>query len=399
MSSLLILTVGTGTAGVRSNLAAGLKRSVELLAPRRFWLVPSTSEDSQTIAALIAEDPAIARLFAPSGAATRFHSIEKPDDLEDCRRSLRAAIAAARGQLRPGERLIVNPTSGTKQMSAAATLAALDEGIGDIAFTVGERADGVVITGTERIAAFDASAYFREHDLATARDLFTAGAFLAAEHILARHKEHCLHARATALLCHRWQRLDYEAAARAAATLNNDLRARLTACARHAVGGTPSPLILGDLLAWAGHAFGHKDPDAATRLAYKALEYAARCALHDPCGITPQPNGFYSLDDINALPLPPELSQKLLAVASPDIPLGLNSMMKILETLEHPLGHGWRTDNYLRKRAGIRNETVHDIRPVALNEAHSLLDRVRNLLKNARQDFTLPELPAELPAD
>jgi hypothetical protein len=42
----LILTVGTGTAGKHSNLAAGLRRTLELINPEKFWLIPSTDEVS-----------------------------------------------------------------------------------------------------------------------------------------------------------------------------------------------------------------------------------------------------------------------------------------------------------------------------------------------------------------
>ena len=43
MTSLLILTVGTGTAGKRSEVAQGLVNTIRQVPPRKFWLVPSTS--------------------------------------------------------------------------------------------------------------------------------------------------------------------------------------------------------------------------------------------------------------------------------------------------------------------------------------------------------------------
>ena len=51
--TLLILTVGTGTAGKHSDVAAGLARTIDLCAPRLFWLVPSASEKSRPVADLI----------------------------------------------------------------------------------------------------------------------------------------------------------------------------------------------------------------------------------------------------------------------------------------------------------------------------------------------------------
>ena len=112
MTNLLILTVGTGTAGRHSDLASGLRRTLELLNPRKFWLVPSTAPDSLAIADLIAEGHA--------SYGGRF-PLEHPDDLESSRQHIRSVIRRVRGQVKEGERLLVNPTSGTKQMTAAAT--------------------------------------------------------------------------------------------------------------------------------------------------------------------------------------------------------------------------------------------------------------------------------------
>jgi hypothetical protein len=46
MTSLLILAVGTGTAGKHSDVAQGLAHTIRLVRPRKFWLVPSASERS-----------------------------------------------------------------------------------------------------------------------------------------------------------------------------------------------------------------------------------------------------------------------------------------------------------------------------------------------------------------
>ncbi|MBI4657932.1 MAG: hypothetical protein HY735_03625 [Verrucomicrobia bacterium] len=64
-SSLLILTVGTGTSGTHSNLAQGLVNTLHQLRPRLFWLVPSASEKSTPVADLIRETVADLDSFAP----------------------------------------------------------------------------------------------------------------------------------------------------------------------------------------------------------------------------------------------------------------------------------------------------------------------------------------------
>jgi len=69
-------------------------------------------------------------------------------------------------------------------MSVPATLAALDEEIGEIVFTVGERHDGVVKTGTERLVTFSTEQFFRERTLREAERLFKAGAYHGAALLL-----------------------------------------------------------------------------------------------------------------------------------------------------------------------------------------------------------------------
>ena len=78
MKNLLIMTVGIGTAGKTSNLANGLRNTIKMMQPYRFWLVPSSSGDSRAVAELVAEGfSSFAGMLGP---------IENPDDLVCCRR-------------------------------------------------------------------------------------------------------------------------------------------------------------------------------------------------------------------------------------------------------------------------------------------------------------------------
>lgn len=352
MPNLLILTVGTGTAGKHSDLASGLKHTIELLAPRQFWLVPSTAPDSLTIAELVAENQ-----LAYQG---RF-PLERPDDLESCRQHIRDVIARANSALQPGERLLVNPTSGTKQMTAAATLAALDELIGDIVFTTGERADGVVITGTERITAFDPADFFRERDLKLAREFFDAGDFYAAERVLKPHNAKLTREYATAFTCHHWRRFDYDNAKRYGQSFGI-----VSADRRHRD-------IIADILAWSGHALRHHDPDTSVRLTYKGLEHAARFFLKEETGLAPDERGRYAATAVSDL-----RTSYVPDRDKPRISLGLQAIVKILTDLGHPFGTGF--DSSLYQLSNIRNEGAHDIRPADMSEAQSYLDRATTLV-------------------
>ncbi|RJQ72324.1 MAG: hypothetical protein C4519_18740 [Desulfobacteraceae bacterium] len=391
--NLLILTVGTGTAGKYSNLAEGLRRTVELLHPRRFWLVPSLSEDSQIMADLVSEG---FKNFAALSPEARYRAIADPDNLEVCRETLRAAIAAARKELRPSERLLINPTSGTKQMTAAATLAALDENIGDIVFTVGERADGVVKTGTERIMPFDASAYFRERDFKTASELFASGGFYAAARILEPHKTVLLHAQATALMCHHWQRFDYEKAAGHASRFDEQLRRAFAARARAVKEGKPDAGVLADILSWAKFAFDRQDYDESVRLSYKAIEYAAKCRLAEKFNLFPEASGFYEPEKVYALHC--DFEAQFEAFARPKLVLGQQNLMIILETLGDEPGTSWLGNRKSTACARTRNENTHSIRPIGEAEAQAILARVSSAVNAI---FTLPSLfiPGRLPAE
>lgn len=218
-SDLLIMTVGIGTAGRYSDIASGLRRTIELLNPRQFWLIPSASEDSQTIADLVSEGLAT---FAALSSGKRYWVVTDPFDLETCRSTMREAFRYIRQELQPGERLFINPTSGTKQMTLAIALAALDEDIGGIIFTEGVRREGVVQTGTERLVSFDAANYFLERDFNTANELFAVGNFFAASKLLEAHKAILRQAYATALMCHHWQRFDYRNATSVASGLDEE---------------------------------------------------------------------------------------------------------------------------------------------------------------------------------
>lgn len=264
MSNLLILTVGTGTKGDHSNLAQGPVNSLRQLQPRLFWLVPSASPDSIALAEIVRDGAPAGCTFQPWSEDQPFQQVKQHDDLFVCRAALREVIQTARQQLGQGEGLILNPTSGTKQMSVAATLAALDEEIGEIVFTVGERADGVVKTGTERMAAFSTRQFLLERDLRAATELFAAGALFAAARLLRGYPEPgAVRAREQALCLHEWQRLNHARAASHAARFDETLRLHL----KNLAGSDEfSAERLGDLLAGADELArwgDHEDPPSS----------------------------------------------------------------------------------------------------------------------------------------
>lgn len=279
MPPLIILTVGTGTAGKYSNVAEGLANALRLIRPRKFWLMPSASEKSIPVADLIREMVTDLDCFQPWSADADYRTIAQPDSLSDCRKTMREVIRTVRRHLQRGERLIVNPTSGTKQMSVGAPLAALDEEVGQIDFTVGERVDGVVKTGTEKVESVDLKAFLGERDLRIADELFQSGAFLAAASVLQPYETPGLvSARETALCLHEWQRLNYRQAALHAEAFSESLKSRLFALASQ---GQLDSAVLGDLLAGADELARWGDHEEALARYYKATEYALKLRLEE----------------------------------------------------------------------------------------------------------------------
>lgn len=376
--SLLILTVGTGTAGPHSDVAAGLASTIRAVRPRRFWLVPSSSEKSIPVADLIREDLADLGSFAPWSPECAYNAIPQPDDIHECRRRVSEVIGAARREMREGEVLIVNPTSGTKQMSAGATLAALDSEVDQIAFTGGERVDGVVKTGTEVIQSFNLKGFLFQRDLRSAEELFQNGAFYAAARILRSHQQpEAMAAREIALCLHEWQRMNYRKAASHAAKFSEETRRHLVALAEadeFSVG------VLGDLLAGAEELLRWGDCEEALARYYRAAEQTAKVRLVEAHALRPP----YRLDAVlEILPAGGRMARELQSGARDGmVLLTAQRAWDVLDTIGDPMAEAYFKDALLQAGLRRRNEGMygHGASHVEAAQVHSVADRLRNLL-------------------
>lgn len=379
MRSLLILTVGTGTAGKHSDVAQGLASTIRQVRPRKFWLVPSASEKSTPVADLIRETVADLNGFAPWNESAHYHVIPNHDDIHECRRIVREVIAAAKRELHPDERLIVNPTSGTKQMSAGATLAALDEEVDQIDFTSGERVDGVVKTGTEVVQSFNLRGFLFQRDLRIADGLFQHGAFYAAARLLRGYPQpEALRYRETALCMHEWQRMNYVKATTHAAKFSEALRLHLKSLAEADAFGVAA---LGDLLAGADELLHWGDCKEALARYYRGAEQAAKVRLADAHSIRPP----YWLDNvINILPPGCRLAEDLRRSRPRDgkILLTAQRAWDVLAACGDPIAASYFADQKLQDGLKRRNETMygHGQEPVEAAQVHAVCDRLRNLL-------------------
>jgi len=376
----LILTVGTGTAGRDSFVAQGLRTTVEILRPRRFWLVPSSSPASIEVADYVRDG---LEAFVPWTDSEPYRQIEEFDSLQACRLAIREVIRVARARLDPGERLIVNPTSGTKQMSSGATIAALDENVGELVFTVGERVDGVVKTGTERLETFKAGEYFAERDFALAQSLFASGAFASAARVLKPYR-HLAAEHALCTLIHEWERSNYRnalAIAKRSAhpAFPNLLEHLKPLAAESSRGGRPSLYVTADLLGLAKRLFDRKEHEAALLTACKALEVGVRCELLDLTGL----HEPYRLADLEQLPgVPSNQLRRFRANATSGgvVRLGLRAVVDLLASQDSVLAEAYLGSRPVKDSISIRNDRTHQIRAVERAEAHTALREIRGLL-------------------
>ncbi len=378
--SLLILTVGTGTAGLHSNLAQGLINTLSKVQPRLFWLVPSGHPDSTGIADLVRESAPAGSCFQSWNTSTLYCSIAEPDDLFVCRSTLRGVIACARRFLEKGDRLLVNPTSGTKQMSVAATLAALDEEIGEIIFTVGERHEGVVRTGTERLVTFSTERFFLERTLREAERLFQAGAYHGAALLLRQFGRAARDAHDLAACLREWQRLNYEEARQIAAGSLTPVLVKLRHHLTHlAQSPKESLLVLGDLMSSAEDLLGWGDYEEALVRYYRATELAAKLRLAEKHHLS-EPYKLTALRDAA-----PSMRGSLEANARSGVCyLGLRQAMQILEALDDRFAHDYFADQNLGELLSLRNETVagHGASAVSRDSVEGVRSRLGKLLRN-----------------
>jgi hypothetical protein len=288
-------------------------------------------------------------------------------------------ITSAKQELRPGESLIVNPTSGTKQMSAGATLAALDAEVDQISFTSGERVDGVVKTGTEKIQSFDLRGFLFQRDLRTADELFRHGAFYAAARMLKGYGQgEALRARETALCLHEWQRMNYVRAATHAAKFSENLRLHLKTFAEADAFGVSA---LGDLLAGADELLCWGDCEEALARYYRGAEQAAKVRLAEALSIRPP----YQLESVIAI-LPPgcRLAVELrnMRPRNGKILLTAQRAWDVLEACQDPMADSYSADHKLQSGLQRRNESMygHGQEPVEAAQVREVADRLRKLL-------------------
>ncbi len=354
-------------------MAQGLANSIGKMSeePRRVWLVPSQDEASITNAELIqGEHAEVAEVVE---ADCRFTEV---DDFMSCREVMRKVIRLAKEDWVIGERLIVNPTGGTKQMGIGAFLAAADEGVGEITFVGGDRNEGTVITGKEENLFFDATQLHRERAWRHAESLFSKGAcesaatvldsFAAGESMAA--KKTAMMQEVARCLAH-WQSLHYKKAAELAARLGDaipsDLRNHLQTLRD---GPDISALKAGDMLASAFRLnVWRRFTDAMLRFC-QTLEIAAAARLEE---------GYGEVESRRD---------------------GLRAMMEKLHHFDDECGDLWQDNKKLRELVTTRNNFIHNGHPVSAERVIRYASEVKPFVKKLLPRIRVEQIERLWPA-
>lgn len=352
---ILVLTVGTGTAGQHSNLAAGLINSISELqsTPSFVLLVPSNSAESIDLAELVSEE-----CVFDSQVAEENLRIDRPDDLYCAQEKIRQCLSWV-SQHYPKEKILVNPTSGTKQMTIGCFLAASEIPGVEICFIGGKRKDGVVVTGTEENLHFEPNRLHRDRALQSAEALYHSGSLEAIFPLLQEFGSSVL-PEATLGLCqsHR-QSLRFEQARQSATRSDHPalipLRSYLQEISEK---GSNSLLFLAEVFAGAER-LRKWGKDTASYLAYyQSVEFGVRTAL----AIRHDVREPYNLELIANAPHFSDQQKSRFRANARDgqLHLGLHGLHETLIAFGESCGQAYLEKNSsLRSLLNRRNEFIH----------------------------------------
>jgi len=271
-NKIYVCTVGTGTAGYGSNIAEGIMSAIRFAAPAKTLLLPSSSEDSVAVAEIVKEGTA-------QVAQSEIIRLSEHDDLERCRMEIERILKQFKT---PENILFLNPTSGTKQMTTAAVLAAIDLEIENIEYITGPRENGVIITGKEEITTLNAKKFIAGKHAESAKKLIENNAAGAALMLLESYRDILPAHFAAAGMLHAWRRTDYSAALRFAAEMKNTNRYwRKASTLLSQLRNAPSLSLerIADIANYAELCIKVQEPEEALAVIYRLVEMSAKFIL------------------------------------------------------------------------------------------------------------------------
>ena len=329
----------------------------------------------------------------------------EPDDLNEAYADLRDLLATLRQRF-PDARLIADYTGGTKTMSAALTLAALERGDCELALMAGQRTDLVRVTdGTQTAAAVDTRSWRVQRSLTLAEELFDRYDYAAAERSLAAVVREVgltpplrSNIQRRVQLCRgfdAWDRFDHAGAFALlqpfAATLGVHWTSLLALTGR---GKTSGYEAVFDLRRNAERRAARTAYDDAVARLYRATELLAQLRLKQA----------YQLDtsdlELSLLPETLRAPYHTKADAKGKVRLGLQAAYTLLGELNDPLGAAYtHVSGPLENALLQRNRSIlaHGNQPVGQSAYHDLNTQLQHLLATAQTTLKLGREPSQFP--
>lgn len=351
-------------------------------------------------------DPKGANILTQTGLKEHQYEIlelDEPDDLPACYTRVRTALARLRED-HTDWRLLADYTGGTKTMTIALALAALEAGY-ELSLVRGARADLVKVrNGTEMAALVNVGDVRARQQMAEARRLFNTFAYTSAAGILQSSllteplsSELQREIGGWVTLCRAfdiWDRFDHAQAQSLLETYQSRAVPQWRFL-KQLAGKPPGYALVLDLLHNAERRAGRGRHDDAVARLYRALELMAQTRLE-------QREPALNSGDLNPALLPDALQVKYEALREPGgkIKLGLRQDYELLAELADPLGKVYQEHvNRLLQALSCRNESIlaHGQTPITNNawqEMHqTAVEFVQAGLKALQVRLDAPQFP------
>ena len=388
------------TVGVGSTVSDGIAFAIRDRRPDFVIFLTTLQSEELTI-------PNLLETLKLDREAYQCRRVDDENDVEKCTLDFITAIQNLKNRGFGSEDIVADYTSGTKAMSAGLVAAGLEAAIGGLSYIAGERAEGRVVSGTERAISLAPNRLRVRRIVEQAITEFNAVRFDTCLDMLNQIKElirlqsiwQAVDTLRTLALGYRaWDQFDYTLALSELDGLTGNahlpewgLKSRLE---RHKgflyrVNNSDYGVERATDLwnsAERRKTEGRFD-DAIARL-YRLIEYIAQVRLFR------DHNGLKTSDlNISLLPESLHASYKEKAGRSGKIELGLYESYALLKALDNDLGHLFIAEydetEELKKVLGLRNQSIlaHGFGSLSQNGCETAQASVRSLMDQAFQNW------------
>lgn len=391
--TICVATVGTGTAGDHSMVAYGILYGIRQTDADRVYLVPSTSPESRETADYVAAEAAVAQWEDNNP----YRVFTDCDNLLQCRNEMREILREVKRR-HPGARIILNPTSGTKQMTTGAYLAGVEAQVSRIDYVVGERVDGVVKTGSEKLISVSGREIAAEMSARQAVQLIKAGAYTGALRLLRPYSDLFPGLISYIVMVESWHRFAY---AQALEQAEKSSSAACSVLKKLDSARRPSLIHAADMIAFVDREIRCCHPEEALAVLYRLVELLAKIRMSE-LGVNVHRMDLQQIEE--KLCPPKAVHDELLARRNNDdrLLLGLRLSLQVLSADHGPLytkifknPRNWRPlqerneTRYGHGNQAVPIEAVRDLRENIVKIACSQWSELPKLINSCR----FPEIP------